>query len=428
MAQGIAFLRNLALALALTVAAMPARAQDTGGFCLIPMDAAQADHLRAYGVAYWCLQQGFKVEWLLNFRGGAFLAPDNRLLQVQARLLGVSIEIIGTDQREQILAQMEKGNNELVLLEKAPKVAIYTPPDKRPWDDAVTLALVYAKIPYDTLWDKDVLAGKLSEYDWLHLHHEDFTGQYGKFYSTFHNASWYVDQVKLYTLNAREAGFAKVQSHKGEVARGIKTYVTAGGFMFAMCSATDSIDIALAAEGVDICPPEIDGDGQDPGMETKLDWSKTFAFSNFQIIPSAFVYEFSNIDVSNYANVSQPELEDFTLFEFSAKIDPVETMLTQCHVNEVKGFFGQTTSFNKDVVKKGVRVLAECPGQNRAKLIHGNLGKGTYTFYGGHDPEDFSHAVGDPPTDLSLHKNSPGYRLILNNILFPAAKKKKLKT
>ena len=418
----------LAVVLAIGLGGRVRAQMDAGGYCLIPMDQGQTDHLRAYGVAFWCLQQQYKVEWLLNYRGGAFLAPDSKLLQVQARLLGVSIEIIGTDQREEILKAMEHGNYEVVLLEKPPKVAIYTPPDKRPWDDAVTLALTYAKIPYETLWDKEVLAGKLSEVDWLHLHHEDFTGQYGKFYATFHNAPWYTDQVKIYTLNAKEAGFTKVQQHKCEVAKSIRSFVLNGGFLFAMCSATDTIDVALAAEGIDIVPPEIDGDGQDPQMDAKLDFTKTFAFTNFTLIPSAFIYEYSNIDVSNYSNVSQPELEDFSLFEFSAKIDPVESMLTQCHTNEIKGFFGQTTSFNKDVIKKGVRVLAEVPNQNRAKLIHGNLGKGTYTFYGGHDPEDFSHAVGDPPTDLSLHKNSPGYRLILNNILFPAAKKKKLKT
>ncbi|MBI4864994.1 MAG: asparagine synthetase B [Candidatus Riflebacteria bacterium] len=415
-----------AVAVLLLVAPCSLIAQET--FCLIPMDAVQSDHLRAYGIAYWALQQGFKVEWLLNFRGGAFLTPDSRLLQVQSRLMGVSIEIIGADQREEILKAIGKGNMEVVLLEKPPKVAVYTPPDKRPWDDAVTLALVYAKIPYETLWDKEVLEGKLSKYDWLHLHHEDFTGQYGKFYATFHNAPWYQEQVRLYTLYAREAGFAKVQQHKCEVAKAIKGYVLTGGFLFAMCSATDTIDIALAAEGVDIVPPEIDGDGQDPSIDGKLDFGKTFAFERFSVIPSAYIYEYSNIDISNYQNVAHPELEDFTLFEFSAKIDPVETMLTQCHTNEIKGFFGQTTSFNRDFVKKGVRILAECPNQNRAKLIHGNLGRGTFTFYGGHDPEDFSHAVGDPPTDLSLHKNSPGYRMILNNILFPAAKKKKLKT
>jgi len=397
-------------------------------FCLLPMDNVQSDHLRSYGVAFWALEQGFKVEWLLNYRGGAFLAPDSRLLQVQARLMGVTVDVISAEQREEILKAIDKSNMEIVLLEKAPIIAVYTPPDKRPWDDAVTLALTYAKIPYQTLWDKEVLSGKLPKYDWLHLHHEDFTGQYGKFYATFHNAPWYQEQVRLYNLFAREAGFAKVQQHKCEVAKSIRTYVAAGGFLFAMCSATDTIDIALAAEGVDIVPSEIDGDGHDQNLDSRLDFSRTFAFEKFSLISSAYVYEYSNIDISNYANVGRPELEDFTLFEYSAKIDPVETMLTQNHVNEIKGFFGQTTTFNKDVIRKGIRILAECPNQNRAKLIHGNLGKGTFTFYGGHDPEDFSHAVGDPPTDLSLHKNSPGYRLILNNVLFPAAKKKKLKT
>lgn len=421
-------LRIVALAAILQAAPPPAARAEGESFLMVPMDLGQTDHLKAYGLAFWTLTQGYKVEWLLNFRGGSFLAPDTRLLQMQARLMGVSIEVVSADVREQVLAEMDQGNSEVVLLEKPPKVAIYTPPDKRPWDDAVTLALTYAQVPYDTLWDKEVLTGKLEDYDWLHLHHEDFTGQFGKFYSTFHSATWYREQVEHYSLLAREAGFEKVQPFKGEVSRIIRDYVKNGGFLFAMCSATDSIDIALAAQGVDIVPPEVDGDPQDPDMMGKLDFTQSMAFDRFTLIPSAYVYEYSNIDVSNYTNASRPELEDFVLFEFSAKIDPVESMLTQCHSNEIKGFFGQTTSFNKDVVKKGVRVLAEIPGQNRAKYLHGHLGEGTFTFYGGHDPEDFSHAVGDPPTDLSLHRNSPGYRLILNNILFPAAKKKKLKT
>lgn len=392
------------------------------------MDAAQTDHLRAYGIAYWALQQGYKVEWLLNYRAGSFLLPDSKILEVQARLLGVSFEIISPQIREEVLRTIERSNMDVVLLEKAPRIAVYTPPEKRPWDDAVTLALTYAKIPYDTLWDRDVLAGKLASYDWLHLHHEDFSGQYGKFYATFHNQAWYQEQVRQHTLLARELGFAKVQQLKGEVARAIKGYVREGGFLFAMCSATDTIDIALAAEGVDIVESEIDGDPRDGAADAKLDPAKTFAFGGFRLIPSAYIYEYSDIDVSRYEHAATPEREDFVLFEFSAKIDPVETMLTQCHANEVKGFFGQTTSFNKEVIKKGVRILAEVPNQNRAKIVHGHVGRGMFTFYGGHDPEDFSHAVGDPPTDLSLHKNSPGYRLILNNVLFPAAKKRELKT
>ncbi|MBI3891173.1 MAG: asparagine synthetase B [Candidatus Wallbacteria bacterium] len=414
----------LALVLAL---GLPASAF-ARSYLLVPMDKSQTDHLRAYGVAFYALSQSFNVEWLLNFRGGSFLVPDSKLVEVQARLTGVSFERVDDSGKEQILATIKENNMEDVLLEKAPRIAVYTPPDKRPWDDAVTLALTYAGIKYETIWDKDVLEGKLHEYDWVHLHHEDFSGQFGKFYATFHNAPWYIQQVKEYNQAAKEAGYEKVWQHKHAVARALRDYVQEGGFLFAMCSATDSIDVALAAEDVDIVGPEIDGDGIDPGYAQKLDFTKTFAFKNFELETSPYVYEYANIDVSDYRNVSHPELENFSLFEFSAKIDTVATMLTQCHVNEVKGFFGQTTSFAKPVLKENLQILGEMPGQNRVKYIHGQAGKGTFTFLGGHDPEDFSHAVGDPPTDLGLHKNSPGYRLILNNVLFPAARKKELKT
>lgn len=422
-------MKTLALALALLflLGAGTCAAQGRT-YLLVPMDESQTDHLRAYGLAFYALGQSFNVEWLLNYRGGAFLIPDSRLVEVQARLVGVAFERVDDGGKEEILQAMAQANMEDVLLEKAPKIAVYTPPDKRPWDDAVTLALTYAGIPYEKLWDRDVLDGKLSDYDWVHLHHEDFTGQFGKFYATFHTAPWYLQQVKDYTQAAHEAGFEKVWQHKHAVARAIREYVAEGGFLFAMCSATDSIDVALAADDADIVAPEIDGDGIDPLFAQKLDFNKTFAFRGFTVEPSAYVYEYGNIDVSDYRNISRPELENFTLFEFSAKIDTVPTMLTQCHVNEIKGFFGQTTSFAKPLVRDDVRILGEMPGQNRVKYLHGHLGKGTWTFLGGHDPEDFSHAVGDPPTDLSLHKNSPGYRLILNNILFPAARKKELKT
>lgn len=421
----ISFLVPFLLGAALLVTPGAAAGQS---YLLVPMDEAQTDHLRAYGVAYFALQQGYDVEWLLNYRGGSFLLPDSKTVQIQARLQRVAFERVPSDGREAIRATMAQANMEVVLLEKAPSIAVYTPPGKRPWDDAVTLALTYAGVEYETLWDKEVLEGKLLDYDWIHLHHEDFSGQFGKFYASFHSAAWYRQQVRDYRQAAREAGFSKVWQHKHAVARAIQAYVAQGGFLFAMCSATDTLDIALASGDVDIVPPEVDGDGMTPGFASKLEFTRCFAFEDFTIEPSIFVYEYSNIDVSDYRNVSTPEKEDFVLFDFSAKIDTIPTMLTQCHVNEVKGFFGQTSSFNKDVLKDKITILGEMPGQNRAKYIHGNFGRGTFTFLGGHDPEDFSHAVGDPPTDLSLHKNSPGYRLILNNVLFPAARKKHLKT
>ncbi len=397
---------------------------------LIYMDLSQTDHLKAYGVAYWALEQGYNVEWLLNYRGGSFMTDYYEGVADICRIRGVAFDVISLSQAASIYKEIEENNMEVVLLEKAPAIAIYTPPNKEPWDDAVTLALTYAEIPYTTLWDEEVLKGDLEKYDWLHLHHEDFTGQYGKFYRSFRNALWYKQEVATCELMAKKLGFRKVSEEKKVVARAIKDYIARGGFVFAMCSATETLDIALAAEGVDIVPQELDGDPVDPDCQERLDYSKTFAFTDFQVSTDAYKYEHSNIDTSPDKILSGmgPETDYFTLFDFSAKLDPVPTMLVQDHVSVVKGFMGQTTAFRKSLLKKYVTILGETEGQDEVKYIHGNYGRGTWTFYGGHDPEDYQHMVGDPPTDLSLHKNSPGYRLILNNILFPAAKKKERKT
>lgn len=399
---------------------------------LIPMDLKQTNHLKAYGVAYWILTKGIDVEWLLNYRGGSFMADNVSGIANECRIRGVAVEEISGAQAAQILGDVsrEDNNMDVVRLEKAPKVAVYVPPGFKPWDDAVTLALEYAEIPYAKIWDPEVLAGKLSEYDWLHLHHEDFTGQYGKFYASHRNSAWYIEQQLSYEKTARELGFKKVSEEKKAVARAIKEYVGSGGFMFAMCAATDSYDIALAAENVDICETMFDGDPADRDAQKKLDFSKTFAFQNFTLEMNPYRYEFSDIDdpPSDPVPIRDPNTDYFTLFEFSAKYDPVPTMLTQNHVNILKGFMGQTTAFKKLLIKPSVIILGEREGTDEVKYIHGSYGRGTFTFYGGHDPEDYQHTVGDPPTDLNLHKNSPGYRLILNNVLFPAAKKKQQKT
>ncbi|MBI5206293.1 MAG: asparagine synthetase B [Candidatus Firestonebacteria bacterium] len=399
-----------------------------GSKILIYMDESQTNHLKAYGVAYWIISQGQNVEWLLNYRNGSFLTDNSDAIQKKCSLNETSFEIIPAGSVQVIYNEIENNNMEKVLLEKAPLIAVYTPPDKEPWDDAVTLALTYADIPYDKIWDKEVLDGKLTKYDWLHLHHEDFTGQHGKFYSSFRNAPWYVQEVIRFRSMALELGYNRVQEYKCAVIKKIKEYVEKGGFLFAMCAATDTIDIALSSEGIDIVAPEIDGTPIDPQAQEKLDFSRTLAFTNFKIITNPFIYEFSDIDVSNYNTLENSHKEDFILFDFSAKYDPVPTMLTQNHQRRIKGFFGQTTSFNNKVVKDNVIVMGEIVDKTRSKYIHGNLGKGTFTFFGGHDPEDYSHKVGEGASNLSLHKHSPGYRLILNNILFPAAKKKKLKT
>jgi len=397
---------------------------------LIPMDLSQTDHLKAYGLTYWALTKNVQTEWLLNYRGGSFLLDAESFLIAECRIRGVSFEQLSTSQAQSIYAevQSEKTNMDVVKLEKPPRIAVYTPPGSRPWDDAVTMVLEYAEVKYDNIWDEEVLREKLSDYDWLHLHHEDFTGQYGKFFANYATAPWYIQQVTLLETTAKKMGYKKVSELKRAIVQKIRSYIEQGGFMFAMCSATDSYDIALAAARTDICETMFDGDPVQPGYDTKIDYSQTFAFENFEIYTDPYRYEYSTIDVDASFRVNNPAVDYFTLFDFSAKYDPVPTMLTQCHANVIKNFLGQTTAFHKEQIKKSVTVLAEREGTDEVKYLHGNVGRGTFTWYGGHDPEDYQHAVGDPPTDISLHKNSPGYRLILNNILFPAAKKKKQKT
>lgn len=397
---------------------------------LVPMDEGQTDHLKAYGLAFWVLERGRDVEWLLNYRGGSFLMDMSNEIVRELRLRDVRFETLASGREVEIYGVIDANNMDLVLLEKAPKVAVYTPPGKQPWDDAVTLALTYAEVSYETIWDAEVLDGKLSEYDWLHLHHEDFTGQYGKFYRNYSSAPWYREQQAQFETFAAQRGFVSVSESKKAVARAIKRYVVQGGFLFAMCSATDALDIALAAEGVDIVASVYDNSPVDPQAQQKLDYNRSMAFKDFSLITDPLVYEYSDIDVppSNQPRTRGAEADYFTLFEFSAKWDPVPTMLTQNHVGVVKGFMGQTTGFRRDLIKDHVVIMGDVPEQEQVKYIHGNAGKGTFTFLAGHDPEDYQHFVGDPPTQLSLHRNSPGYRLILNNILFPAAKKKERKT
>ena len=397
---------------------------------MIPMDQAQNDHLKAYGIAYYSLKKGINVEWLLNYRGGAFLFDENQLIISECKIRGVSFEKINTSDLVSLYTAIDQNNMDIVLLEKNPKIAIYTPPNKQPWDDAVTLALTYAEVDYETLWDEEVHLGKLEKYDWLHLHHEDFTGQYGKFYRSHRNSQWYKDQKVQFEDVAKKLGYESVHQQKKGVARIIKDYVGNGGFLFAMCSATDSYDIALAMKNADGAYSVFDGTAIDPNIQSKLDYNQCFAFTDFKLLSDPMIYEFSDIDLpsSNNPITRGAEADYFSLFEFSAKYDPVPTMLTQNHVSIVKGFMGQTTGFDKDKVKNHIVIMGEDPSTNQVKYLHGNFGKGTFTFYGGHDPEDYQHFVGDPPTDLSLHRNSPGYRLILNNILFPAARKKERKT
>lgn len=403
----------------------PLRAAD---FILIPMDQRQSDHLRAYGLVYYALENSLKVDWLLNYRGGSFLLRRSDLIEVQAALYGVRLELTPEEGRKRILAEIEGINAAVMPLERPPRIAVYTTPSSDPWDDAVTLVMEYAKVPYAKIWNQEVLAGQHLQYDWLHLHHEDFTGQYGKFYRTFKDAPWYVKKVQQFRELAKAAGFSSVSAWFASVSIRLREYVEQGGYLFAMCSATDSLDVALAAAELDIIDPRIDATPIDPGFASALQFSRSFAFHDFSIITDPMVYEFSDIDVSRYENRLNPEREDFVLFEFSAKFDPVPTMLTQNHVNRVRGFLGQTTAFNGKLVKPSVVRLGKVVDGDVYKYLHGKIGKGTFTYYGGHDPEDFSHAVEDPPTDLRLHKNSPGYRLILNNILFPAARPKPRKT
>ena len=393
------------------------------------MDESQKDHLKAYGITYWVLQNGIEANWLLNYRGGSFSMDYAKDITDECNIRGVSYQIVGDAEMSIIyntIASPEV-NMDKIKLEKAPKVAVYAPDSNQPWDDAVTLVLEYAEIPYDQIYDKEVVNGELSKYDWLHLHHEDFTGQYGKFYAAYRYAAWYKENKRKAEADAQSLGFNKVSKLKLFVAKRIKEYVFNGGFLFAMCSAADSYDIALAAENTDICESMFDGDPADPGCQNKLDYSKTLAFKDFTIIRNPMEYEFSNIDATSKRRVAE-ENDFFTLFEFSAKWDPVPTMLCQNHTKVIDGFMGQTTSFIKDFIKSDVLIMGELKSKNEARYIHSEFGQGTWTFYGGHDPEDYRHYVGDPKTELKLHPNSPGYRLILNNILFPAAKKKKLKT
>ena len=403
--------------------------QTQAAYLLIPMDETQSNHLKAYGIAYWILEQEAEVDWLLNYRGGSFLFKHYQELEKECLIRGVSFEIIADAQSTQILNEIAhpEVNQDVVKLEKAPKIAVYSPKTNQPWDDAVTLALTYSEIPYDIVYDEEALSGLLPTYDWLHLHHEDFTGQYGKFYSAFKNATWYRKQKRDFEETAHKLGYDKVSDAKLAVAQKIKAFTIGGGFLFAMCSATDSYDIALAAQGVDICEYMFDGDGTDSQSQEKLDFEQTFAFQNFQLVTNPNQYEYSSIDATQTRKLKK-ELDFFALFDFSAKWDPVPTMLCQNHEQVIKGFMGQTTAFRKEFIKSDVLILGETTSVNEARYIHGDFGKGTWTFYGGHDPEDYQHKVGDPPTDLNLHPNSPGYRLILNNILFPAAKKKKQKT
>ncbi len=402
---------------------------------LLPMDLKQKEHLKAYGMTYWVLQKDVEAHWLLNYRGGSFTFPHKPSFEKECKTRGVSYEVISDAEFANIQREIQnpETNMEDMKLEVPPKIAVYTPEtdmkgkQTQPWDDAVTMVLNYAEIPYTTIYDRDVIEGKLALYDWIHLHHEDFTGQYGRFYRSHGTTSWYRDNQRKAEDLAHALGFAKVSQCKLAVAKKIKEFVAGGGFMFAMCSATDSYDIALAAEGVDICASMYDGDAADPNAQEKLDFSKTFAFKDFQLMKDPYVYEFSSID--NYMNrPSSPETDYFTLFDFSAKWDPVPTMLTQNHTRIVKGFMGQTTAFKKQYLKSDVIVLGETKPYSEVRYLHGVMGQGFFTFYGGHDPEDYQHSVDDPVTDLNLHPNSPGYRLILNNILFPAAKKKHRKT
>ncbi len=394
------------------------------------MDAeGQKEHLKAYGITYWILEKQQKVKWLLNYRGGAFLVPDSPEIEKECQIRGVSFEVISDSKTEQILTDISSPskNMDAVVLEKAPKIAVYSPKGNLPWDDAVTMVLTYAEIPYTVIYDEEVLSDQLILYDWLHLHHEDFTGQYGKFYRAYRSAPWYIEDKQNAEALAAKLGYNKVSEEKLAVAKKIRDYVVGGGFMFAMCSATDSFDIALSADGVDICEPMFDGDPSEPGYQSKIDYSKTFAFTDFTLERSPMVYEFSSIDMTEKRRITK-ELDYFTLMDFSAKWDPIPTMLCQNHTALVKGFMGQTTSFDPDEIKANVLVLGENKRNGEARYIHGIKGKGFFTFYGGHDPEDYQHRVGDAKTELALHPNSPGYRLILNNVLFPAAKKKKQKT
>jgi hypothetical protein len=396
---------------------------------LIPMDEEQKDHLKSYGIAFWTLKNGQTVDWLLNYRGGSFMMKYDQKLEEECKIRGVSYQVLADAKADEILTEVSDPsvNMDLVKLEKAPKMAVYSPKNKLPWDDAVTLVLKYAEIPYDVIYDEEVIRGDLPKYDWLHMHHEDFTGQFSKFYGAYRYTQWYTDDVKGQQATAAKLGFKKVSQMKLAVVQHIRDFCAGGGFLFAMCSGTDTFDIALAAHNTDIVESMFDGDPADPDAQQKLDFTQTFAFQNFTLDENPTSHQFSNIDVTPVRQVDRTH-DFFTLFDFSAKWDVVPSMLTQDHDKVIKGFMGLTTAYNKNMLKPGITIMGEMKTANEARYIHGEFGKGQWTFYGGHDPEDYQHAVGDPPTDLKLHPNSPGYRLILNNVLFPAAKKKKQKT
>ena len=400
-------------------------------YLFVPMDKEQVNHLKAYGIAYFALTKGSEVDWLLNYRGGSFMLKYAPVIENELTVRGVGFQVISDGQANSILNEIAApdANMDLMKLDKPPKIAVYSPKNKQPWDDAVTLVMTYAEIPYEVVFDDELLLDKLPKYDWLHLHHEDFTGQYGKFYASFYQAPWYREQVAYYEDIAKRHGFTKVSKMKLAVAHKIRDFVAGGGFLFAMCSATDSYDIALAAENTDICADMFDGDPADPNAQRKLEYDKCFAFKNFKLVNDPYYYEFSDIDNQQQERGGLNEKSDFfSLFQFSAKWDPIPTMLTQNHQSTIKGFMGQTTAFKQKLVKSDVIIMGETKSINEARYIHGTFGKGTFTFFGGHDPEDYEHRVGEEPTDLNLHPNSAGYRLILNNILFPAARKKKQKT
>jgi hypothetical protein len=415
----------LVAALAIALASPTAQAQRM----LVPMDDGQTNHLKAYGLTYSAIKAGMQAEWLLNYRGGAFLLPDAPELRRRASLDGISLEPVSDAQLAAIRREIAGANMESVPLEKAPKIAVYSPPDAQPWDDAVTLALKYAGIEFTRVYDPEVERGDLSKYDWLHLHHEDFTGQYNKFQLGYRDAPWFRELVAKNQATAKQLGFTNVPALKKDVAEKIRQFVDRGGFLFAMCGATETLELAIAGHDVDIAGEFADGTPVDPNADAKMNWKRSFAFKDAHLEKSPFINSMSDIDGHqvNVAGRRQP-LGTFTLFNFSAKFDPVPSMLVQDHRAVLNDFYGVTTSFNKATLKNGVVILATEEGAPWTKYVHGDYGKGTWTYLGGHDPEDPQHAIGNPPTDLSLHKSSPGYRLILNNVLFPAAKKKPLKT
>jgi len=399
-------------------------------YILIPMDMSQKNHLKAYGVAYFAVSNSIDISWLLNYRGGSFMSPYNPSIENECVVRDVSYQVIADIQADMIrqeIASVDANMNEIKLT-KAPKIAVYSPKSKLPWDDAVTLVLTYAEIPYDVIYDEEVITGMLPKYDWLHLHHEDFTGQYGKFWANYRNAAWYIEDVNTQEAMAAKLGFKKVSQMKLAVAKGIRDFVAGGGYLFAMCSGPDSFDVALAADGVDICDAMFDGDPIEPNAQDKLNYENCFAFTDFKIVQNPYAYEISDIDIDPSVHMSNKKNDYFTLFEYSAKWDPVPTMLCQNHQNVISGFMGQTTAFRRSRLKPHVLIMGETNLFDEARYIHGEFGKGTWTFYAGHDPEDYQHFVNDEPTDLNLFPNSAGYRLILNNVLFPAAKKEKQKT